>query len=81
LKESGLRVEADIRNEKLGFKIREAQLEKIPYMLVVGNREAASGQVAVRLRSGEDLGPMDVADFIERAKAEVLEKSLSVDEV
>ena len=43
-------------------------------MLVVGNREAAAGQVAVRLRSGEDLGPMDVADFIKRATAEVLEK-------
>ncbi|MBC8229917.1 hypothetical protein H8E77_10260, partial [bacterium] len=47
-----------------------------PYMLVVGNREAAAGQVAVRLRSGEDLGPMDVDDFIKRAKAEVLEKGL-----
>jgi len=76
LKEAGLRVEADIRNEKLGFKIREAQLEKIPYMLVVGNREAAAGQVAVRLRSGEDLGPMDVANFIKRSTAEVLEKSI-----
>ncbi|MFQ6040597.1 MAG: threonine--tRNA ligase [Candidatus Poribacteria bacterium] len=77
LKEAGLRTEADVRNEKLGFKIREAQLEKIPYMLVVGNREAAAGQVAVRLRSGEDLGPMDVADFIKRATDEVLEKSFS----
>jgi threonyl-tRNA synthetase len=77
LKGAGLRTEADVRNEKLGFKIREAQLEKIPYMLVVGNREAAAGQVAVRLRSGEDLGPMNVADFIKRATAEVLEKSLS----
>jgi threonyl-tRNA synthetase len=77
LKEAGLRAEADVRNEKLGFKIREAQLEKIPYMLVVGNREAAAGQVAVRLRSGEDLGAMDVADFIKRATDEVLEKSLS----
>jgi threonyl-tRNA synthetase len=75
LRESGLRSEADVRNEKLGFKIREAQLEKIPYMLVVGNREASAGKVAVRLRSGEDLGPVDVADFIKRANDEILEKS------
>ena len=72
--EAGLRTEADIRSEKLGFKIREAQLEKIPYMLVVGNREASSGQVAVRLRNGEDLGPMNASDFIKLAADEIAEK-------
>ncbi len=72
--EAGLRTEADIRSEKLGFKIREAQLEKIPYMLVVGNREASSGQVAVRLRNGEDLGPMNVSDFIKLAADEISKK-------
>lgn len=74
LKEAGLRVEVDIRNEKLGFKIREAQLEKIPYMLVVGDREMASGQVAVRLRNGDDLGTMNLNDFIQRATAEIAER-------
>jgi len=78
LKEAGLRAEADTRNEKLGFKIREAQLEKIPYMLVVGNREVTAGQIAVRLRGGEDLGPMNVADFIKRATVEVRKKAFLV---
>ena len=75
LKEAGIRAEADVRNEKHGYKNREAQLEKIPYMLVVGDKEVAQGQVAVRLRSGEDLGTMDVADFIKRATAEIAEKN------
>jgi len=69
-----LRVEADIRNEKLGLKIREAQLDKIPYMLVVGKREEDSNSVSVRLRSGEDLGPMPLETFIERLKSEVAQK-------
>ena len=54
--EAGLRVQVDERQEKIGYKIREAQLQKIPYMLVVGDREAADGTVAVRSRSGGDLG-------------------------
>jgi len=56
LREAGIRVEADLRNEKLGYKVREAQLEKIPYMLVIGDQELAGGGVNVRLRSGENLG-------------------------
>jgi len=74
LKQHSLRVEADLRSEKLGFKIREAQLEKVPYMLVVGKREEASQAVAVRLRSGEDLGPTPLKDFIDRIKAEIDQK-------
>ena len=74
LKDEGVRAEADIRNEKLGHKIREAQLEKIPYMLVVGNREVENKQVAVRLRSGQDLGPINVGDFIEKITSEIAEK-------
>ena len=66
LAEAGVRVELDDRSEKLGYKIREAQLQKIPYMLVVGGREAESGTVAVRLRTGEDLGALPVGDVVER---------------
>jgi threonyl-tRNA synthetase len=63
---AGLRVELDERNEKLGYKIREAQLQKVPYMLVVGSREQEAGGASVRLRSGEDLGAMPVAAIVER---------------
>jgi threonyl-tRNA synthetase len=61
LREAGIRVELDDRNEKLGFKVREAQMEKIPYMLVIGDKEKELGGVNVRLRSGENLGlkPLD----------------------
>jgi len=72
--ESGLRAEADLRSEKLGFKIREAQLEKVPYMLIVGKREEESNTVAVRLRSGEDLGATPLESFMERAKSEIEQK-------
>ena len=67
----GYRVETDLRNEKIGYKIREAQLEKTPYMLVVGDKEAQSGSVSVRTRSGEDLGAMPLDAFIARLKEEV----------
>ncbi|HKH46631.1 MAG TPA: threonine--tRNA ligase [Thermoanaerobaculia bacterium] len=66
LEAAGVRVEVDDRNEKLGYKIREAQLQKIPYMLVVGAREQDEGTVSVRRRAGEDLGALPVAAFIER---------------
>jgi threonyl-tRNA synthetase len=61
LAEAGVRCEADLRNEKLGFKIREAQMQKIPYMLVVGDREEQQGEVSPRRRSGESLPPMNMA--------------------
>jgi len=66
----GLRVEVDSANERMQKKIRDAQLQKIPYMLVVGEREASEGTVAVRLRSGKDLGPMRLEKFIERIAKE-----------
>ena len=72
----GYRVEVDHRNEKIGKKIREAQLEKIPYMLVVGDKEAESGQVAVRARSKGDLGAMDFAAFLAHLKQVVDEKQM-----
>jgi threonyl-tRNA synthetase len=70
LKAAGLRVEVDARNEKIGYKIRQAQLEKVPYMLVVGDRELAAGSVAVRHRSQGDLGPRSLDDFAASAVAE-----------
>ena len=63
LKASGLRVISDLRNEKVGFKIREHTLQAIPYLLVVGDREVENGEVAVRTQSGEDLGTMAIDDF------------------
>ena len=67
---AGLRVELDESNEKLGDKIRQGQLEKVPYMLVVGAKEAEQGSVAVRLRSGEDLGAIPVAELVARLVAQ-----------
>jgi threonyl-tRNA synthetase len=75
---AGLRAEIDARQEKVNYKIREAQLQKIPYMLVVGDREAAEGTVAVRSRSGGDLGARPVKDFIRDANAEIASKGDAV---
>jgi threonyl-tRNA synthetase len=71
LVEAGLRVEIDDSRDRMQGKIRRAQLQKIPYMLIIGNKEQEAGAVAVRMRSGEDLGAMPLADFIERATQEV----------
>ena len=68
---AGLRVETDLRNEKIGFKIREAQMEKIPYMLVLGDKEVEDGVVAVRARKGGDLGVMSVDALLARMREEV----------
>ena len=71
---AGLRVELDERQEKIGYKIREAQLQKVPYMLVAGDREAAEGTVSVRSRSGGDLGPRAVKTFVADALDEIRRK-------
>ncbi|RDS84683.1 threonine--tRNA ligase [Dyella monticola] len=70
LVDKGFRVKADLRNEKVGYKIREHTLQKVPYLLVVGDREKESGTVSVRTRSSEDLGSIPLASFIERLEAE-----------
>ncbi len=75
LKAAGLRVEADIRNEKLGYKIREARNQKTPYILVVGGKEAEDGTVAVRRRGTEESHTMPVADFMAQALAEVASRT------
>jgi threonyl-tRNA synthetase len=71
LKEKGMRVEKDFRNEKLGFKVREAQLEKIPYLLVIGNNEMESGTVAARKLGGENLPSMTIEDFVNSVESEL----------
>jgi len=70
LRQEGIRVQKDLRNEKLGFKIREAQMEKVPYMLVVGDKEMVDGTVAPRHRSGKNLDPMSPADLVRFLKDE-----------
>ncbi len=70
LNDAGWRAEADLRNEKIGYKIREHTLQKVPWLLVVGDREMERGTVSVRTRSGEDLGGMPLSGFIERLEAE-----------
>ena len=74
LEAAGLRVETDLRNEKIGFKIREAQMQKIPYMLIIGDKEVENGVVAVRSRKGGDLGTMTLEDFLAKIQSEVNEK-------
>jgi len=71
LRAAGLRVESDLRNDKITFKIREHSLMKLPYQLVVGDKEVAAGMVAVRVRGGQDLGQMTVAEFVRRVRSEL----------
>ncbi|MGM0429050.1 MAG: threonine--tRNA ligase [Pseudomonadota bacterium] len=71
LNEKGIRASADLRNEKIGFKIREHTLKRVPYLLVVGDKEVEAGEVAVRTRGGEDLGKFPLEDFITRVEDEV----------
>ena len=76
LEEAGFRVECDLRNEKIGYKIREAQLQRTPYMIVVGDKEAAEGIISVRHRADGDLGSMDLPAFIAKLKEEVESKEI-----
>jgi len=71
LKKAGLRIEVDERSERMNAKIRDAQLQKVPYMLIIGDREVDKGAVAVRLRSGEDLGAMSIEGFLSRAEEDI----------
>lgn len=74
LRGEGLRVELDDTDKRMNAKIRDAQLQKVPYMLVIGNREQADGKVAVRLRTGADLGAMAVEEFVQRVRGVVADK-------
>jgi threonyl-tRNA synthetase len=75
LRDVGIRADLDDRSERVNAKIRDAQLQKIPYMLVVGDREADAQAAAVRLRTGENLGALPVAEIVERIKREDRERS------
>ncbi len=72
LRNAGLRAKSDLRNEKIGFKIREHTIQKVPFLLVVGDRELEDQTVAVRTRSGKDLGSLSIADFIDGIKSEIV---------
>ena len=76
LQAAGVRVETDLRNEKIGYKIREAQMQKLPYMLVVGDKEAEAGTVSVRTRGGVDLGAMPTDEFIAKIKEEIKTRAM-----
>jgi threonyl-tRNA synthetase len=78
LRGQGLRVEADLRNEKIGFKIREHTLQRIPYMLVIGKKEAEAGTVAVRTRRGEDLGSMTLEMFVELLAKDIASRGVNL---
>jgi threonyl-tRNA synthetase len=81
LKNQGLRVAADLRNEKVGFKIREHTLQRVPYLLVAGDREAGSNSLAVRTRNGKDLGAMSVETIASRLAEEVASRGRTILEV
>ena len=78
LVDAGIRAEDDCRSEKLGYKIREAQMQKIPYMLVVGDRDMENGTVSVRTRKGEDLGAMTMDAFLSKCLSEIASKSKGI---
>ena len=72
LRAAGLRVETDLRNEKINYKIREHSMQKLPYLLVVGDQEKVAGKVAVRARGGVDLGPIPIEEFLERLQRDAM---------
>ena len=76
LQDQGLRVDLDLKNEKITYKIREHSMQKLPYLLVVGDKEMAAGSVAVRARGGKDLGAMPLDAFVQIIKSDIADKSL-----
>jgi threonyl-tRNA synthetase len=76
LKASGIRVELDERGEKLGYKIREAQMQKVPYMLIIGDKELESGRVSVRLNNGKVIDAVEIPDLIVKLQTEIKERRL-----
>ena len=78
LKKQGLRVNLDLRNEKIGFKIREHTLQRIPYLLVAGDREVESNTVAVRTQSGKDLGVMSLDQCANRFQTEIASRGHTI---
>ena len=79
MRDEGIRVEKDLRNEKIGFKIREAQMMKIPFMIVLGDKEVESGQVAVRKRRSKETRTLDLDNFLNEIKSLIQEKTIDVE--
>ncbi len=75
LKNNGFRVEIDLRNEKIGSKIRDHTLKRIPYLIIVGDQEVKNNKISVRTQKGDDLGNLDCDDFINKLSKEILDKS------
>jgi threonyl-tRNA synthetase len=80
LQKMGIRAISDLRNEKIGFKIREHTIQKLPYLLVVGDKEVENGTVAVRTRKGVDLGTLSVEQFIEHLQADIAQRGRIIDQ-
>jgi threonyl-tRNA synthetase len=80
LQKAGFKVKADLRNEKIGFKIREHTLKRVPYMLVCGDQEMEAGEIAVRTRKGKDLGKFKVEDFLTYLQTDVASRKLNLEE-
>ena len=78
LKKSGIRVNADLRNEKIGFKIREHTLKRVPFMLVCGDKEVEAGVVAVRTRKGKDLGKFKIDELVAFMQEEISSRKLNI---
>ncbi|WP_446897587.1 threonine--tRNA ligase [Clostridium sp. LBM24168] len=78
LKENDIRVESDIRNEKIGYKIREAQIQKVPYMIIIGEKEVKEGNISVRSRKTGDIGSMQLDEFISKVKEHITQKSRDI---
>ena len=76
MRDAGIRVEVDSRAEKIGLKVREAEIQKLPYIVVVGDEEAGSGRISVRKRGKGDRGKSELGDFIEKVKREIDSRSL-----
>jgi threonyl-tRNA synthetase len=78
LQKAGFRASADLRNEKIGFKIREHTLKRVPYMLVCGDQEMEAGEIAVRTRKGKDLGKYKIDEFVSLLENEVRTRTLNI---
>ena len=74
LQKQGVRAQADLRADKIGYKIREHSMQKVPFILVVGDKEKANGAVAVRARGNQDLGVMPLVDFLQRISSDIASK-------
>jgi threonyl-tRNA synthetase len=78
LRANQIRTDIDLRNEKFGFKIREAQIQKLPYVIIIGDNEEQNKTISVRKRGGKDLGQMTIEDFVSIVSTEIREKKIDI---